>query len=428
MSAGPFPVLIGFLVLPIIWGFPVALLAAELSTALPCDSSFTAWVQKALGDVAAFTATIAAFISGVVDMTLYPNIMVRYLILAFDYHAESWATILLKGGVVTFLCLLNAAGIRLAADASMLGTFILLLPFAVLTVVGIPTVDPSVWLQTTPDFNLVTYLNIMLWNLGGWDSFSNVAGNIVNPGKTVPQALFLAAVILEVFSLLPILVISGNDSHWASYTNGHFMDVANQVGGEALRFAMAAGAIVYCCTMYCYRVTAFSHQLEGMALQGLAPRLLAFRLRRDLIAVIAGDRDDEALKEGAEEGAAPPVTGSPIVAIGFVWLISLAACPFAFGILLKVDNVLYCIVLLAMIVSFIILRRTHPDMHRPFKIPLGTVGCALIFVPPALIAILLIVVSGLLAQIVSAVVLSVAAISFQFMSLRLRPMRVVPVV
>jgi hypothetical protein len=43
-AGGPLLVLLGFIVLPLIWSVPEALITAELATAFPENSGYVAWV------------------------------------------------------------------------------------------------------------------------------------------------------------------------------------------------------------------------------------------------------------------------------------------------------------------------------------------------------------------------------------------------
>lgn len=48
-AGGPLLVLAGFLVLPLVWSVPEALITAELATAFPENSGYVAWVTAAFG-------------------------------------------------------------------------------------------------------------------------------------------------------------------------------------------------------------------------------------------------------------------------------------------------------------------------------------------------------------------------------------------
>lgn len=48
-SGGPLLTVLGFLILPLIWSVPEALITAELATAFPENSGYVAWVTAAFG-------------------------------------------------------------------------------------------------------------------------------------------------------------------------------------------------------------------------------------------------------------------------------------------------------------------------------------------------------------------------------------------
>lgn len=48
-AAGPLLTILGFVVFPILWSVPEALITAELATAFPENSGYVAWVTAAFG-------------------------------------------------------------------------------------------------------------------------------------------------------------------------------------------------------------------------------------------------------------------------------------------------------------------------------------------------------------------------------------------
>jgi len=71
--------LVGLLVLPIIWSIPEALVTAELGTMFPEDSGYVAWVTAAFGPFWGFQEGFLSWISGVIDNSIYPIYLARYL-------------------------------------------------------------------------------------------------------------------------------------------------------------------------------------------------------------------------------------------------------------------------------------------------------------------------------------------------------------
>lgn len=69
--------IVGFLVMPLFWSIPEAVITAELSTMMPHDGGFVLWVERAYGPVAGFMEGWLKWVSGVVDNALYPVLVVQ---------------------------------------------------------------------------------------------------------------------------------------------------------------------------------------------------------------------------------------------------------------------------------------------------------------------------------------------------------------
>lgn len=71
-SGSPLLALLGFLILPLAWSVPEALVTAELATAFPENSGFVAWVTAAFGPFAGWMEGWFKWLSGVTDNAIYP--------------------------------------------------------------------------------------------------------------------------------------------------------------------------------------------------------------------------------------------------------------------------------------------------------------------------------------------------------------------
>lgn len=73
-------------------------------------------------------------------------------------------------------------------------------------------------------------------------------------------------------------------------------------------------------------------------------------------------------------------------------------------------NLLYCVGQIIEFFAFIHLRRTKPDLHRPYSVPLGTMGCAIMLSFP--LAFILIILSfSSTASLIFTVVLSLVGVA-----------------
>lgn len=78
-TGGPALALLGFLLLPLVWSVPEALVTAELATAFPEDSGYVAWVTAAFGPFWGFQEGWWSWLSGVTDNSVYPVLLLSYV-------------------------------------------------------------------------------------------------------------------------------------------------------------------------------------------------------------------------------------------------------------------------------------------------------------------------------------------------------------
>ena len=77
----------------------------------------------------------------------------------------------------------------------------------------------------------------------------------------------------------------------------------------------------------------------------------------------------------------------------------------SFQEILEFLNFLYAIGMLLEFAAFIKLRIKKPDLHRPYKVPLGTFGVTMLCLPPALMLVLVMCLASLKTFLVSGAVI-----------------------
>ncbi|XP_020576089.1 polyamine transporter PUT1-like [Phalaenopsis equestris] len=78
-AAGPLLAIIGFLIFPLIWSVPEALITAELSTMFPESGGYVMWISTAFTPFWGFQQGCMKWFSGVIDNALYPVLFLDYL-------------------------------------------------------------------------------------------------------------------------------------------------------------------------------------------------------------------------------------------------------------------------------------------------------------------------------------------------------------
>ncbi|KAK9120439.1 hypothetical protein Syun_018056 [Stephania yunnanensis] len=384
-AAGPLLALLGFLIFPIIWSVPEALITAELGTMFPENGGYVVWVSEALGPYWGFQQGWMKWLSGVIDNALYPVLFLDYLKSAWPVLESGFPRIIVVLVLTVVLTYMNYRGLTIVGWVAILLGVFSLLPFVVMGFISIPKLKPSRWLVLVDlhKVNWGSYLNILFWNLNYWDSISTLAGELDNPGRTLPRALFYALIMVVFGYFFPILIGTGAiPLHRDDWSDGYFSDIAKMIGGVWLRWWIQAAAAMSNMGMFLAEMSSDSFQLLGMAERGMLPKLFAKRSQH----------------------------GTPLVGILFSASGVLLLSWLSFGEIVAAENFLYCIGMLIEFIAFIRLRIKYPAASRPYKIPLGTVGSILMCVLPTILIGVVLALSSLKVAVVSVIAILIGLV------------------
>ncbi|KAL6005882.1 hypothetical protein ACLOJK_039927 [Asimina triloba] len=374
-AAGPLLALLGFLVFPFIWSIPEALITAEMGTMFPENAGYVVWVSAALGPFWGFQQGWMKWLSGVIDNALYPILFLDYLKSGFPAMGGGWRRASSALILTVMLTYLNYRGLTIVGWAAVsLGVFSLL-PFVIMGLISIPRLEPSRWLVVNihnVDWGL--YLNTLFWNLNYWDSISTLAGEVRDPSRTLPKALFYALILVVCGYFFPLLIGTGavklDREAWA---DGYFSDIAKMIGGVWLRWWLQGASALSNMGMFIAEMSSDSFQLLGMAERGMLPEFFSRRSRYGT-----------------------PLVGILFSASGVVLLSWLS-----FQEIVAAENFLYCFGMILEFFAFIRLRMKHPNAPRPYKIPVNTVGAILLCIPPTVLICVVLVLASLKVMLVS---------------------------
>jgi len=284
--------------------------------------------------------------SGVVDNALYPSMFLTFVEDSFDLHLSAWMQMTV---IVLFVCVMtstNVIGLDVVGAAS---SFFLVL-------ICLPSMKVSAWLEIPAHVDWVMWTNLALWNTNGWDSTSTFAGEVQDPEKTYPRAIFLAQFFVICPYIVMILASSALDQDFSSYSNGTYNVIAMQYGGTFLGSLFALGTFAAVMGMFVSDMTTYSYQLSGMSEVGMLPKFLSWKYQR---------------------------FDTPVISIFVCFIFVQLFSQLPFHEILICDNFLYCICLLMELAALVQLRRTHPELPRPFRIPLGTLPLSFMCLLPA---------------------------------------------
>src|SRR3984893_9432183 len=236
------------LIVPLTLSLPTALMAAELTALMPVEGGFYFWVKEALGPFAGFAEAYLTILYTAVDMAIYPVLFAGYLSFILPLGREGQvavgiALVWLAGG-------LNFLGVRPVGMASTILAAILISPFAILVIVGLPrlihfTMPTPPLFGADPWAALGAGLTVVIWNFSGWENLSVVSAEIENPRRNYLRAILIAMPIIVAGYVLPLAISVSGAPPAPARATGYFSQVGRALGGRALGAALAlAGAVM----------------------------------------------------------------------------------------------------------------------------------------------------------------------------------------
>ncbi|MGA7908046.1 MAG: APC family permease, partial [Candidatus Sulfotelmatobacter sp.] len=166
------------LLTPVLWSLPTAFMIGELSSALPKEGGYYAWVRRAMGNFWGFQEAWLSLVASIFDMAIYPTLFVAYLTRMFPWFQENnrgwWVAL----GVVVACALLNIAGVKVVSMTSLWLFLALSAPFLAVVLLAPFKLGALANAVTKPTHSIDGILGgllICMWNYMGWDNASTIA-------------------------------------------------------------------------------------------------------------------------------------------------------------------------------------------------------------------------------------------------------------
>ena len=104
---------------PLVWSLPTAFMIGELSSALPAEGGYYAWVRRAMGDFWGFQEAWLSLVASIFYMAIYPTLFVAYLMRLFPWFGAGDRGLVVGVTMVAVCALLNIAGVRVVGISSL---------------------------------------------------------------------------------------------------------------------------------------------------------------------------------------------------------------------------------------------------------------------------------------------------------------------
>lgn len=354
---GPLIGISQILIMALCFSLPQIQLTSELSCAFPVNGGYSIWVTKAFGPFWGFQESYWSWMSGVVDNAVYPVLiydsLANYFMVLQDLSFyQSYSLKLL----ICFLVILpNIVSTHGTGNFLQIIGVLQLLPFLLFIVLAIPQSDPWVLTEHTSmgDISITESLMVVYWNLSGFDCISTVSGEICKPEKVLYKAL-LICLALAVGLYLVVLGVAAcaQAVPWNEWQDGSLPHIVQLTCGNWIGGVLVVASCIGNSGMFIAELMEDSYQLEGMASTDVIPRWTRFDWKH-------------------------PWFGTPWVAMMPSVAFVLLCVSFNFHEILMIDNCFNSLSFLLEIIAFYQLRRSRPDMERPYKMPAFSVYCTL---------------------------------------------------
>jgi amino acid transporter len=358
------------LLTPVLWSLPTAFMIGELSSALPAEGGYYAWVRRGLGNFWGFQEAWLSLVASIFDMAIYPTLFVAYLTQIAPWFREGHRGVMVGLSVVVACAALNIAGIRVVGLTSLWLFFLLSIPFALIVLLSpfkLAAASSAPLAPVTSTVGTVGLLGgvlIAMWNYMGWDNASTIAQEVERPQRTYPKAMIAAVILVSLTYVVPFAAVYLTGVPVTAFAGeGAWAQVAGLVGGtwhgaNWLGFLLVLGGMMSAFGMFNALVMSYSRLPLAMAQDGMLPKVF---------------------------GRTHSKTRAPWVAIVVLatgWALCLGL---GFERLVTLDIILYGASLMLEFVTLVVLRIREPELKREFRVPGGLAGAILVGVFPMLV-------------------------------------------
>jgi amino acid transporter len=342
--------------LPVLWCLPTAFMIGELSSALPEEGGYYAWVRRGLGNFWGFQEAWLSLAASIFDMAIYPTLFVFYLKQMAPWFGVGSHGILAGLFVVVTCAALNLAGIRVVGITSLWLFFLLSLPFGLVVLLSPVRAGAFVEPQSASAGVSVGVLGAVLvamWNYMGWDNASTIAQEVERPQRTYPKAMIAAVILVSLTYILPFVAVYFTGIRASAFEeDGSWASVAGQLGGtimgvQWLRFFVTVGGMMSAFGMFNALVMSYSRLPLAMGRDGMLPKLFS---------------------KVTKKNQTPWVS---VVVLASCWALCLGL---GFKRLVTLDIMLYGASLMLEFVTLVALRIREPNLRRSFRVPGGMAG------------------------------------------------------
>lgn len=225
----------------------IMLCFAEIASRFERTGGPILYIDTAFGRFAGFQTGWAFYIARTTAYAANLNLLIVSLGYLWPDAEEGWIRVALLTIILGALCWINVTGIKRAVGSLGVLTVLKLIPLLALVVAGLSWLAPSVGsMAASPapsGTDFATAALLVIYAYVGWESALVPAGEVRNPARAMPLALFGALVVATLLYVL-IQTISVSALPDLAESERALVDVAEVLMGPAGAILLTVGVVV----------------------------------------------------------------------------------------------------------------------------------------------------------------------------------------
>lgn len=254
----------------------IGLCLAEVASRFDGPGGPQLYTSVAMGPVAGFTVGWLLWISRSGSCAVVANLVVDYASVLWPPSGTAPGRALIISALGLGYMWINIRGIRQATAVSTVSTVCKLLPLIAFVAVGVFFVNPDAFeLGALPIAgDLSNAVLLAAFAFFGFDSTSVLAGEVRDPGRSVPFAIIVSvSVVLVLYALIQIVCVGTLPE--LAQSQRPLADAAVAFIGAPGATAIAVTAVIACAGVYGASFTPGTRLMFAMADRGQLPAALA---------------------------------------------------------------------------------------------------------------------------------------------------------
>lgn len=255
----------------------IVLCVAEAGSRVSLTGGPYAYVEVAFGRFVGFIVGVLLWLTGTMAFAAVATIFADNVARFIPALEGTGGRMLLLALVLPALGAINIMGVRQGARLNAVATVVKLVPLVLLIVVGVFAIDPANlrWERTPTPADVSRASIFLIFAFAGIESALVPSGEVRDPARTVPRAVFLAMGAVTVIYILLHLVAQGTLGGALVGTPTPLADAAGAVMGGWGSVLLSVGVVLSTFGYLSGMTLAVPRALFAFARDGFLPRRLA---------------------------------------------------------------------------------------------------------------------------------------------------------